>query len=48
VDVTFRVERRVYRSLRCFAMYEYEQSISDDPTSEFKANVTTGGLSWEF
>jgi hypothetical protein len=48
LDVTFRVERRLYRSLHCFAMFEHEQTLSNDPTSEFNANVTTGGLSWEF
>ena len=48
LTLSVRVERRLVKSLRLFATYEYEQSFSNDPTSEYKVNVASGGLSWEF
>jgi hypothetical protein len=48
VQLNLRLERRIYKALRCFGSYEYEQTISDDPASQYKYNVVTGGMSWEF
>jgi hypothetical protein len=48
LDVTARIERRVYKGLRCFAAFEFEQAASDDPTAEYRDHVWSGGISWEF
>ena len=48
LTLSVRVERRLVKSLRVFAAYEYEQAFSNDPSSEYKSNVASGGLSWEF
>lgn len=48
LDVTLRVERRIYKSIHCFTAFEFEQTTSNDPTSEYTARVVSGGLSWEF
>jgi hypothetical protein len=48
VDLGFRAERRLYKSLRCFAAFEFEKTISNDPASEYRYRVGTGGMSWEF
>jgi hypothetical protein len=48
LTLSARVERRVFKSLRLFAAYEHEQGFSNDPTSEYKSNIASGGLSWEF
>jgi hypothetical protein len=48
LDANLRLERRIYKSIRCFAAFEFEQTASDDPTSEYRNHVIMGGLSWEF
>jgi hypothetical protein len=48
VELTARVERRVYKELRVFGQFTHEQSVSNDSSSEYKANTATGGLSYEF
>ncbi|HWW02352.1 MAG TPA: hypothetical protein VNZ64_21820 [Candidatus Acidoferrum sp.] len=48
VDFTVRAERRLYKSLKLFASFDHEQALSNDPSSEYKANVIMGGGSWEF
>ena len=47
-DAILRVERRLYKSIRCFAAFEYEQTASNDSLSEYRARVGAGGFSWEF
>ncbi len=48
VDVILRAERQVYKSIRCFAAFEFEEAVSNDPASEYRDHVITSGLSWEF
>lgn len=48
LDVNLHLERRLYKSIRCFAAFEFEQSISNDPEAEYRAHVVSGGVSWEF
>jgi hypothetical protein len=48
LEVNLRVERRVYKTIRCFVALEYEQTISNDPEAEYRAHVGSGGVSWEF
>jgi hypothetical protein len=48
IELTARVERRLYKDLRVFGQFTHDQSISNDPSSEYKANTVTGGLSYEF
>jgi hypothetical protein len=48
VDAGARLERKLYKGLGAFASFEYEQTASDDPASEYRYKVVTGGLSWEF
>ncbi|HZR20658.1 MAG TPA: hypothetical protein VFE51_25475 [Verrucomicrobiae bacterium] len=48
VHFNLRVERRIYKSLRCFGAYEYEQTDSDDPASRYAYHMGTSGVSWEF
>jgi hypothetical protein len=47
-DVDLRVERRIYKGIRGFVAFEYDQSASNDPAAEYRAHVGSGGLSWEF
>jgi hypothetical protein len=48
INAGFRLERRLYKSLRAFGTFEYEQTTSDDPASEYHEKTFTGGVSWEF
>jgi hypothetical protein len=48
VGVSLRAERRVYKSLRCFAAFEFERTVSNDPVSEYDYRIWSGGMSWEF
>lgn len=48
VNAGLRLERRVYKSIRSFASFEFEQTTSDDPASEYRYKIFTGGLSWQF
>lgn len=48
LDLGARAERRIFKELRLFASFSHEQAISNDSYSEYKANITSGGLSWEF
>ena len=48
LNVNLRVERRLYKSIRGFLAFDYDQSASNDPTAEYRARVFSGGMSWEF
>jgi hypothetical protein len=48
LNVNLRIERQVYKSMRAFAAFEFEQTLSNDPASEYRYDVITSGLSWEF
>ena len=48
VDSSIRAERLLFRGLHVFASFEHEQAFSNDPTSEFRNNVVSGGVSWAF
>lgn len=48
LEVDLRLERRIYKSLRCFLAFEFDQSASNDPAAEYRARVESAGLSWEF
>jgi hypothetical protein len=48
IHLNLRAERRIYKSIRCFATYEYEQTDSNDPASQYAYNLWAGGASWEF
>jgi hypothetical protein len=48
LNITARIERRLYKNLRGFGAFEYEQTVSNDPLSEYRDKIFTGGLSWEF
>ena len=47
-NASFRAERRIYKGLRCFGSYEFEQTSSNDNSSQYHYHVLLGGLSWEF
>ncbi len=47
-EVSVRLERRIYKSIRSFLAFEYDQTASNDPGAEYRAHVGSGGLSWEF
>jgi hypothetical protein len=46
--LTLRAERRVYKSLKLFGAFAYERALSDQAESQYKVNIVTGGMSWEF
>jgi hypothetical protein len=48
LDLTLRIERRLYKTFRLFGQFEHEQCISNDSASEYKVNTIMGGLSYEF
>jgi hypothetical protein len=48
LDLTLRAERRLFKGLRLFAEYAYEQSLSDALFDQYDANLVSGGVSWEF
>jgi hypothetical protein len=48
VTAGLHLDRRLYKSIRAFASFEYEQTGSDDPTSEYEVKTVAGGVSWEF
>jgi len=43
-----RAERQIYKALRCFGEYSFEETVSNSPSDEYQANVATVGLSLEF
>lgn len=43
-----RIERRLYKMLRGFGSLEFEQTISNDPASQYRFKTVMGGMSWEF
>jgi hypothetical protein len=48
VGASLRAERRLWRGVKLFASYEYEQSIANRMVDEYQANTVAGGASWEF
>jgi len=48
VGADLRAERRLWRGLKLFASYEYEQSIANRTLDEYQVNTVVGGASWEF
>jgi hypothetical protein len=47
LNLTLRAERRLYKSLKLFGSFAYERALSNQPESQYKVNVLTGGLRWE-
>ena len=48
INLKLRAERRVWKSLRIFAEYNYQRLVSNRPESQYAENQASGGLSWEF
>jgi hypothetical protein len=48
VNASLRLERQLYKTLRAFGSFEFEQTTSNDPSSEYRVMTYTGGVSWEF
>jgi hypothetical protein len=48
LNLTLRAERRVYKSLKLFGAFAYERALSDQAESQYRVNIVTGGMSWEF
>lgn len=48
VGADVRIERQVWRTLKLFASYEYEQSIANRTVDEYRVNTVAGGASGEF
>jgi hypothetical protein len=48
VSADLRAERKVWRSVKLFATYEYEESITNRSVDEYHVNTVAGGATWEF
>jgi hypothetical protein len=48
VGADVRGEKTVWRGLKLFASYEYEQSIANRPADEYHVNIVAGGAILEF
>ena len=48
VGADVRGEKKVWQGLKLFVSYEYEQSLANRPTDEYRVNIESAGLSWEF
>jgi hypothetical protein len=48
VNASFRLERQLYKTIRAFGSFEFEQTTSNDPASEYQVKTYAGGVSWEF
>jgi hypothetical protein len=48
VGADVRGEKNIWRGLKLFVSYEYEQSLANRPTDEYRVNIEAAGLSWEF
>jgi hypothetical protein len=48
LDITFRVERRLYKSLRLYASYEWDSTLSNLASDSYTANTLAAGLTWDF
>ena len=48
VGVDLRGEKKIWQGLKLFVSYEYEQSLANRPTDEYRVNIEAAGLSWEF
>ena len=48
LNLSLRVERRIYKSVRLFGAFEYERVLSNQSDSQYTDNIASGGLSWEF
>ncbi|MBM3831775.1 MAG: hypothetical protein FJ403_00570 [Verrucomicrobia bacterium] len=46
--LNLRGERTLFKSLKCFAEYEHERSISNLGFDEYKVNTIMGGVDWGF
>ena len=49
-DVTFalRGEKSLLSSLKLFAQFEHERSLSNEASYEYTLNTVSGGVDWEF
>jgi len=49
-QVSVEMERRIYKSLKGFAKWDYEQCVSNEllGADNYRANTVTGGLRYEF
>jgi hypothetical protein len=47
-ELSARAELRVYKTLKLYAQYEYEQVLSNLASDEYEANIVTGGINWAF
>jgi hypothetical protein len=48
VGADVRGEKQVWRGLKLFATYEYEQSVANRPVDQYQVNIVAGGVIWEF
>ncbi len=48
VNVSLRAERKLWKHLKLFAEYEYEQSLSNRAVDEYRVNKIFGGAAAEF
>lgn len=48
VGADLRADRKIWRELKLFASYEYEQSIANRALDEYHVNTVAGGAAWEF
>jgi len=46
--VNLRCERKLYKSLKLAAAYEFEQIFSNDVVENYTVNTVSGSLQWEF
>jgi hypothetical protein len=47
VTASLNVERQIWRKLRWFFVYEYEQSLSTQSIDEYQVNSVYSGIDWE-
>lgn len=48
INLDLRAEKTLWKHLKLFAGYEYEQSLSNRAVDEYRANKIFGGAAWEF
>jgi hypothetical protein len=48
VGADLRAERKIWRELKLFVTYEYEQSIANRSLDEYHVNTVAAGATWEF
>jgi len=48
IQATLRAEKNLFKSVKVFAEYEHERSISNLNFEAYRANIVSAGLDWEF